>query len=201
MRTGTGDAVFADLPELPIHGLDDSNARTLLLESVPGPLDAAVCARIIRESHGNPLALLELPRARPPGELAGGFAPVFSTASGCAGRAGAWTRASSSASRTSWFSGFGAHGFAERARRELVATGETVRARGNETRDELTPQELEIACLAAKGHTNPEIGAQLFLSPRTVEWHLRKVFTKLGISSRRQLRTALPETSRPFATV
>ena len=99
------------------------------------------------------------------------------------------------------FSGFGAHGFAERARRELLATGETVRARTDETRDELTPQELEIARLAAEGHTNPEIGAQLFLSARTVEWHLRKVFAKLGISSRRQLRTALPETSRPLATV
>ena len=82
--------------------------------------------------------------------------------------------------------------FAERARRELLATGETVRKRTVETLDELTPQEGEIARLAADGRTNPEIGAQLFLSPRTVEWHLRKVFTKLGISSRRQLRTALP---------
>jgi DNA-binding CsgD family transcriptional regulator len=82
--------------------------------------------------------------------------------------------------------------FADRARRELLATGETVRKRTVETLDELTPQEAQIGRLAADGFTNPEIGAQLFLSPRTVEWHLRKVFGKLGISSRRQLRTAMP---------
>jgi DNA-binding CsgD family transcriptional regulator len=82
--------------------------------------------------------------------------------------------------------------FAERARRELLATGETVRKRTVETLDDLTPQELQIAHRAADGQTNPEIGAQLFLSPRTVEWHLRKVFGKLGISSRRELRSALP---------
>jgi DNA-binding CsgD family transcriptional regulator len=85
----------------------------------------------------------------------------------------------------------GMDAYAERARRELLATGETVRKRSVETVDDLTPQEGQIARLAADGNTNPEIGAQLFLSPRTVEWHLRKVFTKLGISSRRQLRTAL----------
>jgi DNA-binding CsgD family transcriptional regulator len=89
--------------------------------------------------------------------------------------------------------------FAERARRELLATGETVRKRTVETLDELTPQEAQIGRMAAGGFTNPEIGAQLFLSPRTVEWHLRKVFSKLGISSRRQLRTALPDVG--FATV
>jgi DNA-binding CsgD family transcriptional regulator len=86
----------------------------------------------------------------------------------------------------------GMEAFAERARRELLATGETVRRRTVETLDDLTPQEGQIARLAADGRTNPEIGAQLFLSPRTVEWHLRKVFGKLGISSRRELRTALP---------
>ena len=90
----------------------------------------------------------------------------------------------------------GMEAFAERARRELLATGETVRKRTVETLDDLTPQEAQIAALAAAGHTNPEIGAQLFLSPRTVEWHLRKVFGKLGISSRRQLRTALPDGGR-----
>jgi DNA-binding NarL/FixJ family response regulator len=92
-------------------------------------------------------------------------------------------------------SAIGMEAFAERARRELVATGENVRKRSDETRDQLTPQEEQIARLARDGLSNPEIGAQLFLSPRTVEWHLRKVFTKLGISSRRQLRTALPQTS------
>ena len=83
--------------------------------------------------------------------------------------------------------------FAERARRELLATGETVRKRTVETIDDLTPQELQIANRAAEGQTNPEIGSQLFLSPRTVEWHLRKVFGKLGISSRKELRSALPD--------
>jgi DNA-binding CsgD family transcriptional regulator/tetratricopeptide (TPR) repeat protein len=86
----------------------------------------------------------------------------------------------------------GAEGFAERARHELLATGEKVRKRRDDTRDELTPQEEQIARLAREGRTNPEIGAELFLSPRTVEWHLKKVFTKLGISSRRALRDALP---------
>ena len=90
----------------------------------------------------------------------------------------------------------GLEAFAERARRELLATGETVRKRGVETRDELTAQEAQIARLAGDGKTNPEIGAELFISPRTVEWHLRKVFAKLGISSRRQLRGALPDAAR-----
>jgi DNA-binding CsgD family transcriptional regulator len=87
----------------------------------------------------------------------------------------------------------GAEAFAERARRELQATGETVRKRTAQTLDELTPQEAQVARLAADGQTNPEIGAQLFLSPRTVEWHLSKVFGKLGISSRKELASALSE--------
>ena len=91
------------------------------------------------------------------------------------------------------FAAMGAEPFAERAARELRATGETVRKRTADTRDDLTPQEAQIAGLAAGGFTNSEIGAQLFLSPRTVEWHLRKVFGKLGITSRRQLRSALPD--------
>jgi DNA-binding CsgD family transcriptional regulator len=85
----------------------------------------------------------------------------------------------------------GAKAFAERARAELLATGETVRKRTIETRDVLTAQEALVARLAAQGRTNPEIGTQLFISPRTAEYHLRKVFTKLGISSRRSLRDAL----------
>jgi DNA-binding NarL/FixJ family response regulator len=84
----------------------------------------------------------------------------------------------------------GAEAFAEGAGRELLATGETARRRAEDTRDQLTAQEEQIARLAAEGMTKPEIGAQLFLSRRTVEWHLGNVFSKLGISSRRQLWVA-----------
>ena len=91
----------------------------------------------------------------------------------------------------------GMEAFADRARRELLATGETVRKRTVETLDELTPQEVQVARLAADGQTNPEIGAQLFLSPRTVEWHLTKMFGKLGISSRKQLSSALSDVGQP----
>ena len=85
----------------------------------------------------------------------------------------------------------GAEAFAERARRELAATGETVRKRSVETRDELTAQEAQIARLARDGLSNPEIGTRLFISRRTVEYHLHKVFAKLDISSRNQLHRAL----------
>jgi DNA-binding CsgD family transcriptional regulator len=88
------------------------------------------------------------------------------------------------------FSAMGAEAFAERARRELLATGESARAAAA-SRLALTPQELQVAQLACDRHTNPEIGAQLYISPRTVEYHLRKVFMKLGISSRRELPDAL----------
>jgi DNA-binding CsgD family transcriptional regulator len=89
------------------------------------------------------------------------------------------------------FVAIGMEAFAERARTELEATGEKVRKRTVETRDDLTPQERQIARLARDGLSNPEIGARLFLSPRTVEWHLHNVFTKLGIGSRRELSEAL----------
>jgi len=94
------------------------------------------------------------------------------------------------------FDAIGMEAFAERARRELLATGEKARKRGAGTREELTPQEEQIARLAREGLSNPEIGAQLFVSARTIEWHLRNVFAKLGITSRRQLQTALPEDGR-----
>ncbi|WP_171107971.1 MULTISPECIES: LuxR family transcriptional regulator [unclassified Streptomyces] len=86
------------------------------------------------------------------------------------------------------FSQIGAEAFAERAERELQATGATIRRRTVTTRTDLTSQEAQIARLAGEGLTNPEIGARLFLSPHTVEWHLRKVFSKLGISSRKEIR-------------
>jgi DNA-binding CsgD family transcriptional regulator len=87
----------------------------------------------------------------------------------------------------------GMDAFAERAQRELVATGERARKRSVENITTLTAQEAYIAQLARDGLTNPEIGTRLFLSARTVEWHLRKIFTKLGISSRRELRAALAQ--------
>jgi len=93
------------------------------------------------------------------------------------------------------FASIGMEAFGERARRELTAAGEKLRPRA-QTAAELTPQEEQIARLARDGLTNAEIGAQLFLSPRTVEWHLHKVFTKLGISSRNGLRSTLSTTER-----
>jgi DNA-binding CsgD family transcriptional regulator len=96
------------------------------------------------------------------------------------------------------FTEMGAEAFAERARRELLATGETVRRITEDTRDDLTPQEVQVARLARDGHTNPEIGAQLFISPRTVEYHLHKVFRKLDVTNRRELRQALADPSAGF---
>jgi DNA-binding CsgD family transcriptional regulator len=90
------------------------------------------------------------------------------------------------------FVAIGAEAFTERTRNELLATGEKVRRRDVDTYQRLTPQEEHIARLARDGRTNPEIGAELFISTRTVEWHLRKVFAKLAIASRRELHNALP---------
>ncbi|MEU8615712.1 LuxR C-terminal-related transcriptional regulator, partial [Actinoplanes sp. NPDC048791] len=92
------------------------------------------------------------------------------------------------------FVAIGMEAFAERAHRELLTTGASVRRRTVEAApsDDLTPQERQIAVLVRDGFSNPEVGARLFLSPRTVEWHLRKIFSKLAISSRRQLRDVLP---------
>jgi DNA-binding CsgD family transcriptional regulator len=97
------------------------------------------------------------------------------------------------------FTTIGMEAFAERARGELLATGEKVRKRTVETRDELTAQQRQIARLARDGRSNAEIAAQLFVSPRTVEWHLRNVFTKLGIRSRYELPSALPVSDSELA--
>jgi DNA-binding CsgD family transcriptional regulator len=97
------------------------------------------------------------------------------------------------------FAEIGMEAFAERARGELVAAGAKRRERSLEAREELTPQEQQIARLARDGLSNAEIGAQLFLSPRTVEWHLHKVFVKLGIDSRTGLYAALPPPTRDGA--
>jgi len=85
----------------------------------------------------------------------------------------------------------GAGAFAQRARNELIAAGADVRSATTERRNDLTPQEVQIARLATEGRTNPDIGGMLFISPRTVEWHLGKVFAKLGISSRKELGSAM----------
>ncbi|MGW0763524.1 helix-turn-helix transcriptional regulator [Streptomyces sp. NPDC002814] len=90
------------------------------------------------------------------------------------------------------FTTMGMEAFAQRAARELLATGETVRKRSADSGTELTPQETQIVRLVREGLTNPEIGARLFISPRTVEWHLRKIFGKLGVTSRRQLQSTFP---------
>jgi DNA-binding CsgD family transcriptional regulator len=95
------------------------------------------------------------------------------------------------------FVAIGMEAFAERARNELQASGEKVRKRTVETRDDLTAQERQIARLASDGLSNPKIGERLFLSPRTVEWHLRNVFIKLGIRSRRDLANALASADSP----
>jgi DNA-binding CsgD family transcriptional regulator len=95
------------------------------------------------------------------------------------------------------FASMGMEAFAQRAAVELVATGERRRRGIAETRDDLTPQERQIAELARDGLSNPEIGSRLFLSPRTIEWHLRHVYSKLKIRSRRELAVALRASEAP----
>ena len=94
------------------------------------------------------------------------------------------------------FSDFGTEAFAERARVELQATGERARKRTADTLDQLTPQEAQISRLAAQGTTNREIAAQLFISPSTVEYHLRKAFRKLHVKTRTQLAPSVLRVSR-----
>ena len=90
----------------------------------------------------------------------------------------------------------GAEAFAERTRRELHTAGERIRRREIGSPTDLTPQEMHIARLAREGRTNAEIATALFLSARTIEWHLAKIFTKLGIASRKELDHALPDRGR-----
>jgi DNA-binding NarL/FixJ family response regulator len=97
------------------------------------------------------------------------------------------------------FTRMGMEAYAQRAAGELVATGETARRRTGETSDQLTARETQIARLARDGLSNPEIAARLFLSPRTVEYHMHKIFTKLDISSRHQLQRALSGDPTPQA--
>ena len=114
-------------------------------------------------------------------------APDWSTASGSGARNGAATPASELEAAHDTFESMGANGFADRARVELLATGARARKRVDETRHDLTPQESQIARLAAAGATNPEIGTRLFISANTVDYHLRKVYRKLDIKSRHEL--------------
>jgi DNA-binding CsgD family transcriptional regulator len=236
-RTGVGDEVLVGLPEIIIRGLADKDARELLLDNVHGPLDRAICDQIVAESRGNPLALLELPRTYPTGDLAGGFGlpdnPVASSRAllndGASAEElfreaieqlsrtpmrpelarahlvyGEWLRREGQRSaareqlRTAHneFVAIGMDAFADRAHRELLAAGDRPRTGSGATRTRLSPQEDQIARMAGDGLSNPEIGAQLFISARTVEWHLRKVFGKLRITSRRELPRALADTSR-----
>jgi DNA-binding NarL/FixJ family response regulator len=95
------------------------------------------------------------------------------------------------------FGSMGAEAFADRVARELHATGERIRSHSPETTTQLTPQQAQVARLASEGYTNSEIGARLFISPRTVEYHLRNVFVTLDISSRSQLANALERDATP----
>jgi len=119
--------------------------------------------------------------------------PGCCTASGCAANAGALKAREQLRTAYELFTEFGMEAFAERARIELKATGETARRRTVEPGAQLTAQEAQIARLARDGLSNPEIASQLFISPRTVEYHLSKVFAKLNISAREQLDRVLPQ--------
>ena len=123
-------------------------------------------------------------------------APSWPTASTCAAHGAASTPASTCAPRSTASSRSGAAIWAERARAELRASGQTTRKRDPSTRDELTPQELQIAGFVAEGLTNRDVAAQLFVSPRTIDFHLRNVFRKLGITTRTELARLDPAQAR-----
>ena len=172
--------------------------------SQPAPTSRSVS----RPAHGRclPAATARTPciPRRSSGSVAPGSArslPALTccTGSGCDGPVAGPARGELTRAHK-MFAAMGMDGFAERTGRELLATGTTVGRRAAETHDQLTAQEAQIARLARDGLSNQEIGAQLFLSTRTVEWHLRKVFTKLGVSSRGQLQQALGDRGRPVAT-
>ncbi len=120
-------------------------------------------------------------------------AASWPTASGCAACAGAATRASTCARRSPASSDLGAEPWAERARLELAATGETTRKRDPSTLDQLTPRELQSRSTWPSGLTTREAAAKLYLSPKTIEYHLRSVYRKLGIRSRAELTEAFAE--------
>jgi DNA-binding CsgD family transcriptional regulator len=208
---------LAGLPELAVEGLPEEHARALLDPAVIGSLDMRVRDQIVAEARGNPLALLELPRGLSAAELAGGLGrtrrrPELARAHLLYGE---WLRRERRhrdareqlriAHRM--LDEMGMEGFAERARHELLAAGETVTRRAAQgaaagaTRNQeaLTAQEAQVARLARDGLSNPEIAARLFISARTVQYHLGKVFAKLGISSRGQLRRVLPGDLEPGA--
>ena len=156
----------------------------------PGPL-----ARAAERGRGRPSGCTasRSPGWAAPGSASTSPAPTCCTGSGCAASAAAATHASSCAPPTACWRRWAWLAFAERARRELRATGETARKRSPAAgHEELTAQEAQIARLARDGLSNPEIGTRLFISAHTVQYHLRKVFAKLGITSRSQLDRVLP---------
>ena len=229
-REPTDDGELSGVPQLVIEGLGYDDARALLRSAVVGPLDDRVGDRIIAETAGNPLALLELPRGRNPAELAGGFglprpgplsARIEQSFARRVERMPEPTQrlllvaaAEPIGDPTLLFQAAAAMGVtvdeALAGADDLITIDERVRFRhplvrsavyGGASAGDRRRVHRALAEAITPGddrdrrawHLAPEIGAQLFLSARTVEWHLRKVFGKLDITSRRELRSALPD--------